>query len=361
MAKQKTEKTSSFLEKAFSASALMAKDLPDLSYVVDGIIPEGLSLLIAAPKIGKSWMVLGIAVDVALGQPALGGVPTTKAPVLYLALEDGERRLKDRYTSIQSRGAVPSNLSFLIEAKRDDILETIREFIGLHSGSSPLVILDTLGKVMPPQERGETLYDRDYRIGADLKRITDSHPGSAVIVVHHTRKADTADFAEASSGTNGLTGSADTIIILKRDRNESTATLHVTSRDAREGEYQVIFATNGRWTLNGGSLEAAARASVTAEKVGNKGEISRAVIEFVHSHAEGVEATDVAESLNLELPKARVYLSRAHKSGSIRKLRRGLYGPSEDSSTVIHLDFTGVGDHPPLKNVNQSNKKRKHS
>ena len=55
------------LEPAFDAAWLMRQHFPPTKYVVPGIIPEGLTLLVAAPKIGKSWMVLGLGVE-------LGGI-----------------------------------------------------------------------------------------------------------------------------------------------------------------------------------------------------------------------------------------------------------------------------------------------
>ena len=336
----------SLLEGAFNAADLLRERFRALSYAVPGIIPEGLTLFLAAPKLGKSWFVLGVALALSAGTPALGGIPTSAAPVLYLALEDGKRRLQSR---LRSLGAFsPSaKLQFIITADRDQILDTIHEFIAQHSGQNPLVILDTLGKVMPGQERGETLYDRDYRIGAALKRITDDYPGSAILVVHHTRKAEVSDFAEASSGTNGLTGAADTIILLKRNRQESTATLHVTSRDAKEGEYELNFGNNGVWSLSGGSLNAAAQAAESTAQIANLGDLSRDVIDFVLTAEDGVTAPDVAAALNISAANARVYLSRAASARRVHKLRRGVYGPFPDTSHLtIRVDFSKFPDGP---------------
>ena len=48
-----------------------------------------------APKVGKSWMVLLLALQVAKGEP-LWNLPTKQGTVLYLALEDSQSRLQDR-------------------------------------------------------------------------------------------------------------------------------------------------------------------------------------------------------------------------------------------------------------------------
>ena len=71
------------------------QEFPPLAYAVPGLVPEGSVLLVGPPKIGKSWLVLTIALAAASGGKALG-LDIPKRPVLYLALEDGDRRLQDR-------------------------------------------------------------------------------------------------------------------------------------------------------------------------------------------------------------------------------------------------------------------------
>jgi RecA-family ATPase len=75
----------------FNAAWLMQQVYPPTKYVVPGIVPEGMTLLVAAPKIGKSWMVLGLGLDLSSGGVAFGCLPVGKPrPVLYLALEAPE-------------------------------------------------------------------------------------------------------------------------------------------------------------------------------------------------------------------------------------------------------------------------------
>jgi RecA-family ATPase len=47
-----------------------------------------------APKLGKSWLGLGLRIAVAGGGHALGKIAVTQGDVLYLALEDNARRLR---------------------------------------------------------------------------------------------------------------------------------------------------------------------------------------------------------------------------------------------------------------------------
>ena len=136
------------LAPAFDAEWLMRQQFPPLRYVVPGIIPEGLSMLVAAPKIGKSWMVLGLGLALSTGGLAFGTLPVGKPrPVLYLALEDGKRRLQDRLIRLNP-SEVSHRLQFLTELTPGQVIATIRAYIEEHTGLDPVVILDTLGKVM---------------------------------------------------------------------------------------------------------------------------------------------------------------------------------------------------------------------
>src|SRR5699024_883539 len=62
----------------FSAAALMAQPLPELHYVVEGFLPQGLALLASPPKYGKSWLAMQLCLAVSQGQPFLG-MPTRQA------------------------------------------------------------------------------------------------------------------------------------------------------------------------------------------------------------------------------------------------------------------------------------------
>jgi hypothetical protein len=186
------------------------------------------------------------------------------------------------------------------------------------------VIVDTLGKVMPPASQGESAYQRDYRIGSELKALADSYPGSSLLVNHHERKAASSDFIDSVSGTHGLAGAADTIILLTRDRNDINGLLQVTGRDIPEGEYALTF-TAGLWALDGGGLDvAASTARVRRAATGLSGR-STEVITYAEKHPEGVRAAQVAGKLGISEHTARTYLARLAEGGHITKQGRGLY------------------------------------
>lgn len=307
----------------------------EVQYHVCRLIAEGLTLLVGPPKIGKSWLVLLLALAVAQGGRALGGIPVDARPVLYLALEDSDRRLQDRCRKLLYPGEViPESFHYVTRVAPGEVVDTIRAWLRTHPGG--LVFLDTLGVVLPPATAGESSYQRDYRIGSELKALVDEYPGAALVVVHHSRKADAEDFVDAVSGTHGLAGSADAIVVLSRKRHEGTGLLRVTGRDIPEGEYGLMLRDGVLWQLDGRDLDQAAAAAQQRQASDGLDQRSREVIAYVNEHPEGVRAKDLAEALDLGDHTARTYLARMAEGDRIARHARGLYTPVASVASVAN-------------------------
>jgi hypothetical protein len=308
---------------------LDAQNFPPLAYAVPGVIPEGLALLVGPPKIGKSWLVLAVDLAAATGGKAFG-ITIPKRPALYLALEDSDRRLQDRCRKLLGGDPIPPEFEYLVRVE-GPVIDTITAWLDRHHDVLPLVILDTLGKVMPPAMQGESSYGRDYRVGTTLKRIADQHPGMTLLVNHHDRKAAAEDFVDSVSGTHGLAGAADTVIVLTRSRHETGGLLRVTGRDVAEGEYALRFVDGSTWDLDGANLEEAAARAREARLSGGVGDRSAEIIAYVAANPPSVRAGEVEEKFGQD---ARRYLKRLADSGRLRRLSRGLYTsvPSVPSS-----------------------------
>lgn len=227
-----------------SAVDLQKKNIPPIRWVVQDLIPAGLSILASPPKFGKSWAVLQMGLSVAYGGSFLG-YRCNKAEVLYLALEDGERRLKGRMSKILGPVPAPHGFDFVTTAPAlsTGLLEVLDVYLMQHPDNG-LVIIDTLQKV-----RGvggsRDVYGRDYADVGALKKLADSR-NVALVLVHHLNKGkDDGDPFLRISGTNGLTGAADTMLVMtKAKRNEDTTTLSVTGRDVEMQELVLQFDKN---------------------------------------------------------------------------------------------------------------------
>jgi len=300
---------------------LNSQEFPPLEWIVPGLIPEGFTLFVGAPKVGKSWVLLGAMLAVAAGGHALGQIQCESRRVLNLAMEDGDRRQQDRCRSLMGRDPIPGRYGYLTRLAEPGAMgRTIDAYLDRYDDVG-MITIDTLGKIMPDARNGESVYSRDYRIGSALKNVADSRRGLSVVAVHHDRKAAAEDFVESVSGTNGLAGAADTIVVLTRKRQSEEALLQITGRDVIEAEYALRL--NGRvWELDGRTLADAARAARQRRDDGDLGETSRQILDHIRQHPEGCKSSEISSKFG---DGARMYLKRLLEAGRVDKLDRGLY------------------------------------
>lgn len=216
---------------------LMELNLPPQSFTVRGLLPQGLSILGGAPKIGKSWLMLDLCIRVAKGEP-LWGMETKQGTTLYLCLEDTLRRIQHRLNCITED--VPANAYFATASGTlADVLEAqILQFIREHP-DTVLVVIDTFQMIRG--NSNEPSYGGDYDEIQKLKRIADSQRIS-LLLVHHLRKQGDRDPINKLSGTTGITGAVDCVFVLdKSRRREDAATLVCTGRDIEHRELELRF------------------------------------------------------------------------------------------------------------------------
>jgi hypothetical protein len=324
----------SLLSGVVTAAELSHKNFPELVEFVAGIIQEGFGIVAGPPKLGKSWFTLVVALAVAAGGHAFGKLKCEPRPVLLLALEDSERRLQTRIKAVYGSDIPPHKLHILTRVGPGLLIPTISAWL-LHHPTG-LVILDTLGRARQQRRPGADAYLEDYKAGVELKNIVDAFPGSALLGVHHTRKAASGDFVDDLSGTLGLAGSADYVLVLRRPRQSNDATLQITGRDAPEGEY-AFTVEGGRWILAGNGL---AEASATAQARRNErqlGDRTLDVLGVVNTRASNGELTcaaDIVEKIGISQAQARVYLNRLADSDRIVKTSTGVYSSVTSVTTV---------------------------
>jgi hypothetical protein len=317
---------SSLLDKlGVTSEWLNTQTFPDLEYVVPSLICEGLGLLVGPPKKGKSFLVGNLAVAVAAGAKALGSIAVKQRPVLVLALEDGHRRLKQRYTNINGGQPIPSGITFINKATPAECIAVIAEYLDLHRDRKPFIILDTLGKVKPPRRSGDEAYQADYALGSQFKSLADSAPGSTILIIHHTRKADATDFIDLVSGTQGLAGSVDYVLALDRKRLCDDAILSVTGRDIIEAEYALVAEDGMFWKLDGADLSTAANAVQERRATEKMGDQKYKVFNYVCKSNDPVTPEQVAKACGMDNNDAGKYLRRLAADNAVTKAGRGKY------------------------------------
>jgi len=309
-----------------TAAELDDIDIPALSWTVPGLLPEGFGILAAAPKIGKSWLVLSLGLAVASGTSFLD-VPVEQRPVLYLALEDNQRRLQQRQRRILDGQLAPEAL--MLWTDRLEGQEAAKQFATDHAGTNPVIIIDTLACIRPTRKGGADIYREDYQFGSSLKAIADL--GATVLGVHHTRKGkgEGEDFLESASGTNGLMGAADFVMVLTRGRTENNALLSITGRDVAEAGYNLRF-DDGIWTPDGSGLSDAAQLAQGPRL----GATMTSILALVNSRDVTTPA-DVSQLLAIDADTAGKYLRRLVDNGLLTRSGRGQFSPKTLSECPI--------------------------
>jgi putative DNA primase/helicase len=103
-----------------TADALSTKTFPDPKWAVPGVVPDGATVLVGAPKKGKSWLLLGLGIAIASGGRALGKIAADSGDVLLLCLEDNQRRLQERLWRVLDGEPAPDRLHLVTEWPRLD-------------------------------------------------------------------------------------------------------------------------------------------------------------------------------------------------------------------------------------------------
>ncbi|HEV2029562.1 MAG TPA: AAA family ATPase [Candidatus Dormibacteraeota bacterium] len=267
-------------------------------------------MLVGPPKIGKSWLALNVALAIASGGRALGQIPVEAGDVLYLALEDNERRLRSRLTLILGSDPCPDRLTLSTQWPKLDQggLQWLEAWAKKHP-QGRLIIVDTLQKVRPTASRNGSLYGDDYQAITGLQEMAGRH-GLTILVLHHTRKMGSDDPLETISGTQGLGGAADSVIVLKRARTQRDATLFITGRDVEETELTLRWdAMRATWSLLGDSLS----------------EEREAVIKLLHHAGHPLAIKDIALALGRPNDPVRLLCWRMLGAGQIASPKQGVY------------------------------------
>lgn len=223
-----------------SSVEIMNTPMKKQQFIVDGMIYPGLHILSGDPKIGKSWMMMDMCLAVAKGENFFGR-KTEQGQVVYMALEDTFVSLQSRMYELTDEPS--ENLVFTLIANsiggglEEDLQECKNKFPNLK-----MVIIDTLQKI---RNTIDTKYGADYRELSVLKSLADRLE-IAIILVHHNRKAHDSNPNNLISGTNGIAGCADGLLVFTR--NGENVKLHISGRGAPSLEMN-LKRENAKWIL----------------------------------------------------------------------------------------------------------------
>jgi len=312
------------------ASALKDKVFAPVRYVLPGYIPEGVTVFAGKPKIGKSWLLYDICVASTSGRFVLGDIKPAEGNVLYLALEDSQRRLKRRLEKLSpGQTTWPDRLALATDWRRADTggIQDIADWCD--SVPHPvLVVIDTLERFRQLAKPGSSAYTTDYVAISGLHKLAHER-GIAIVVIHHVRKMEADDPFDMVSGTNGLTGAADTILVLKRQAGK--VTLYARGRDIEEKETACEFNKSScRWTLLG-----------EAEEVHGSGERAAVLAAVSFAGADGMSIPEIMVATGRRDRNAvDQLLFKMQRDGDLSRIKRGIYAAGKIGKKERNEDQT---------------------
>jgi len=297
-----------------SATDLQTKTFDPLRWIVPRYLPEGLTVLGGKPKVGKSWMGLDIADGVAAGGECLGQT-CEQGDVLALMLEDSDRRLQRRLTTMlgASKQKWP-NITYATQWPRltDGGLDWIREWID-SVRKARLIIIDILERIRQRTKHNDkqTQYSADYDALATLQELA-TEAQLSILVMHHQRKLGAEDLIETLSGTLGLGGAVDAVLILGKHAQFGKY-LYGRRRDLEEFNISIKQNEQSRWQVLGPMSEEQASPE-------------RAQIIAVLARAgKPMTTKEISEAVGGKYPNIKQLLSKLHFDGQVERITTGLY------------------------------------
>ncbi len=307
-----------------TATDLLRSNLPPMTYLVDGLMPDtGCILLAGKPKVGKGWIVLDMALAVIKGE-RFWGRQCRQGGVLMYMMEDGPRRIAERLRMMHPGilGVDTDRLRFRYSADGpfyinadgtgtllDDICEHIRCF-----PTTKLVVVDVLQRVRGTVERSDNAYQVDYKVVAALQKLAVTY-AIAILIVHHTKKGKVDEAIDSINGSFGVIGAADGAIIIGKEAD--VMRVQSAMRDIPGFEFDLT-------KEDGSPMWKPAQTAEELMSPGGAGK-TNGVLHMLHSAACELTTGDIAKRSAISEATTAVYLSRLVKSGQVIRTSRGFY------------------------------------
>jgi hypothetical protein len=212
----------------YTMAELMAQEFPEELWVVDGLIPEGITVMSAQPASYKTWLLLAIATNVADGTSLFGQFATEQSGVLMIDEENAARLLQQRLGLLDSTRDLP--IYFMVEQDFKLDSKHINNVIRICKDNDiGLITLDSLVRIHRANENDAV---QMAEVFASLRRFT--KVGINVLVTHHHRKAKSESQSQNMRGSSDILAAVDCHIAVTRDDNNRLLLTQTKVRIAAE-------------------------------------------------------------------------------------------------------------------------------
>lgn len=239
--------------KGWKLSELLSAKFEPSRIYVDRLLPEGLCLFYADPKLGKSMLLSNMMISLARGEYVFNKYKANQCSVLYVDFEQSAERGEYRWRRVLGNRIAPDNLHVYFEWERMDNggMDELRRFLDMHPDVG-VVVLDVLNSFWPIGEPpGQTAYQKDYYVMSKLAQLAKDYK-IAIVCVHHRAKAEGRDYLASASGSMGMTAAADAVWMLSRERDHDSAVLKCTGKNIPDSTVFLTIKDEGFiWECNG--------------------------------------------------------------------------------------------------------------
>jgi len=205
-------------------------------FIIDGLLRQGETMnVIAAPKVGKSWLTLGLAIAVATGQLWLGKFPTRRGRVLIidneLHPETSAHRLRMMAQALQLPEDAIANIDIVnLRGRLKDLYGLGAGLKLIERGTYILVIIDAFYRTLPLNTD-----ENDNAAVAGLYNLLDSYAdalGAGFTLVHHSSKGNQSgkSVTDVGAGAGAQSRAADTHVVLRPHEEDNAVVLDAAAR-----------------------------------------------------------------------------------------------------------------------------------
>lgn len=177
------------IKKPTTADDLLNKDIEAVEEVIYNFLPPGLTMLLAASKMGRSRLALYLAARITQGSDVFEKYTSRAGRAMYLMLNEDPRRFKEKLGQIANGETGLNMFNFDCITAEDyqgmRFLTRLKAYITKRK--LDVVIIDTLYDVMDLKMRGNRRLETDFM---NKLRKLGNETGTAILAIHHTKKTD---------------------------------------------------------------------------------------------------------------------------------------------------------------------------
>ena len=231
-----------------STHDIAKKVYPPKNWFVNSLIPQGLTTIAGQSKVGKSWMLMQIALAISSGGIVFGNLRCQRADVLYLAREDEPVSIQER---MKYMAAKPNRDCYV-----DDTTKIVLSNLEMYLDEMPtiqVVIIDTMVRFLADQNINYNSYGEVDKVAGILKEIAKKREISIIACTHTKKGAKAEEGIDGVMGSKALVAVSDAVLMLTRpwDKEKNSygyeGSMYVTGRSVRERTIELERTENWLW------------------------------------------------------------------------------------------------------------------